>query len=166
MKKSKDKVGIIAVGGPAPGINGVISAATIEATNRGKNVIGILDGFKWISEGNTSKTEPLNIENTSRIHTLGGSIIGISRQSPLKDERTLNNTVSSLKKLGIKHLITIGGDGTMYVAKVLNDYTKGKIKIAHVPKTIDNNIALPDYSPTFGFETAMDLGTKILSKII
>ncbi|MGH7885925.1 MAG: 6-phosphofructokinase, partial [Thermodesulfobacteriota bacterium] len=147
-------------------INGVISAATIEAKNRGKEVIGITDGFKWISKGDTSKVISLDISNTSRIHTTGGSMIGVSRQSPLKDEDSFQNTVNSIKKLGIKYLITIGGDGTMFLAKTLNQHFKGKVKIAHVPKTIDNNISLPDYIPTFGFETALDVGTKIINSIM
>ena len=164
--RKMDNLGIIAAGGPAPGINGVISSATIEATNRGKKVIGILDGFKWISMGDTSKVLDLDIHNTSRIHTTGGSIIGISRQSPLATEQTFKNTVSSIEKLGIGNLITIGGDGTMFLAKTLYEHFGGRLKIAHLPKTIDNNIALPDYISTFGFETARDVGAKIMNNIM
>ena len=161
-----DNLGIIAAGGPAPGINGVISSATIEARNRGRKVIGILDGFKWISMGDTSKVLNLDIQNTSRIYTTGGSIIGISRQSPLATEETFKNTVSSIEKLGIGSLITIGGDGTMFLAKRLHEHFGGRLKIAHLPKTIDNNIPLPDYISTFGFETARDVGAKIVNNIM
>ncbi len=161
-----DNLGIIAAGGPAPGINGVISSATIEARNRGRKVIGILDGFKWISMGDTSKVLNLDIQNTSRIYTTGGSIIGISRQSPLATEETFKNTVSSIEKLGIGSLITIGGDGTMFLAKRLHEHFGGRLKIAHLPKTIDNNIPLPDYISTFGFETARDVGAKIMNNIM
>lgn len=166
MAVKADRIGIIAAGGPAPGINGVISSATIEARNRGRKVVGILDGFKWISAGDTSKTVDLDIQNTSRIHTDGGSIIGISRKSPLADEESFANTVSSIRKLGVGRLITIGGDGTMFLARTLHEHFGGKVKIAHVPKTIDNNIALPDYIPTFGFETARDVGAKIINHIM
>lgn len=166
MADKADRIGIIAAGGPAPGINGVISSATIEARNRGKKVVGILDGFKWISAGDASKTIDLDIQNTSRIHTDGGSLIGISRKSPLADEKSFANTVSSIGKLGIGSLITIGGDGTMFLARTLHEHFGGKVKIAHVPKTIDNNIALPDYIPTFGFETARDVGAKIINHIM
>lgn len=161
-----DNLGIIAAGGPAPGINGVISSATIEARNRGRKVIGILDGFKWISMGDTSKVLNLDIQNTSRIHTTGGSIIGISRENPLATEETFKNTVSSIEKLGIGSLITIGGDGTMFLAKTLHEHFGGRLKIAHLPKTIDNNIPLPDYISTFGFETARDVGAKIMNYIM
>lgn len=164
--RKMDNLGIIASGGPAPGINGVISSATIEATNRGKEVIGILDGFKWISKGDTSKVLHLDIQNTSRIHTTGGSIIGVSRQNPLATEETFRNTVSSIEKLGIGYLITIGGDGTMFLAKTLYEHFGGRLKIAHLPKTIDNNIPLPDYISTFGFETARDVGAKIMNHIM
>lgn len=164
--RKMDNLGIIAAGGPAPGINGVISSATIEAKNRGKKVIGILDGFKWISRGDTSKVLYLDIQNTSRIYTAGGSIIGISRQNPLATEQTFKNTVSSIEKLGIGSLITIGGDGTMFLAKTLYEHFGGRLKIAHLPKTIDNNIALPDYISTFGFETARDVGAKIMNNIM
>ena len=166
MTETTNKLGIIASGGPAPGINGVISSATIEARNRGKEVVGILDGFKWISSGDTSKIVNLDIQNISRIHTTGGSFIGISRQSPLATDQSFQNTVSSIEKLGIGALITVGGDGTMFLAAKLYEYFGGRIKIAHVPKTIDNNIALPDYIPTFGFETARDVGAKIMNHIM
>lgn len=166
MARKNDAVGIVAAGGPAPGINGIISSATIEARNRGKKVVGILDGFKWISRGDASKVMDLDIRNTSRIHTTGGSLIGISRQSPLQSDRTFRNTVLSFRKLGIGSLITIGGDGTMFLAKTFFEHFGGKVQIAHVPKTIDNNIPLPDYIPTFGFETARDVGAKIINHIM
>ena len=164
--KTMDNLGIIAAGGPAPGINGVISSATIEARNRGRKVIGILDGFKWISRGDTSKILNLDIQNTSRIYTTGGSIIGVSRENPLATDETFKNTVSSIEKLGIGSLITIGGDGTMFLAKTLHEHFEGRLKIAHLPKTIDNNIPLPDYISTFGFETARDVGAKIMNNIM
>ena len=166
MAAKKDNIGIIAGGGPAPGINGVISAATIEAQNRGKKVIGILDGFKWLADGNTEKIKDLTIDNTSRIHTQGGSIIGISRENPFTDNTRTKNTVNSLKKLGIKYLLTIGGDGTMYIADKLEKEMKGAIKIAHLPKTIDNNLPLPGSNSTFGYETAKHIGTEIVNYLM
>ena len=166
MALKKDNIGIIVAGGPAPGINGVISAATIEAQNRGKNVIGILDGFKWIANGEINKIKELTINNTSRIHTQGGSIIGISRESPFSNPARTKNTIKSLKKLGIKYLLTIGGDGTMYVADRLEKEMKGTLKIAHLPKTIDNNLPLPSNDSTFGYETAKHIGTEIVNYLM
>src|SRR5213593_4743165 len=69
------RLGILCGGGPAPGINSVISAATIEACNSGWEVIGILDGFEHLIEGDTMRVQPLEITDVSRIHVLGGSIL-------------------------------------------------------------------------------------------
>lgn len=166
MKKNKNRLAILVGGGPAPGINGVISAATIEAINQGIDVIGIKDGFRWISQGNTDHIETLTISNTSKIHNTGGSAIGISRVSPLSTPDGLKNTIKCLKKLQVKYLITIGGDGTLYLATRLDRELKGSIKIVHVPKTIDNNMPIPGYIPTFGYETARHIGTELVHHLI
>jgi len=166
MATKKDNIGIIACGGPAPGINGVISAATIEAENNGKKVIGILDGFKWIATGDITKVTELTINNTSRIHIQGGSIIGISRDNPFSTPDRTRKTISSLNKLGIKYLLTIGGDGTMYLADILDKKMKGTLKVVHLPKTIDNNLPLPGNNTTFGFETAKHIGTEIVNYLM
>ncbi|MEM7008400.1 MAG: diphosphate--fructose-6-phosphate 1-phosphotransferase [Thermodesulfobacteriota bacterium] len=165
IKKGK-KLAILVGGGPAPGINGVISAATIEAINQGIEVIGIRDGFRWISQGDTDHVEELTIGKTSRIHNTGGSRIGISRTNPFSVPNGLKNTIACLKKLQVKYLITIGGDGTLYLASRLAKELKGKIQIAHAPKTIDNNMPLPGYIPTFGFETARHIGTELVHHLM
>lgn len=165
-KNTNGNIGIVAAGGPAPGINGIISAATIEARNRGKNVIGITDGFKWVARGDISRAVELYIEDTSRIYLRGGSVIGISRESPISTPERLSNTLTSLEKLGIGYLITIGGDGTMFLANEIEKKADGKIKVVHLPKTIDNNLPLPDNNPTFGFETARHYGTKLVNYLM
>ena len=161
-KKTGKRLAIVVGGGPAPGINGVISAATIEAVNRGVEVVGIKDGFKWLAEGDTTHVEKLGIHNTSRIHHTGGSIIGISRANPTTSSERMRNTLKGLLELGVGYVITIGGDGTMCLADKLEKAAKGKLKVAHVPKTIDNNIMIPSYIPTFGYETARHIGTSLV----
>ena len=79
MTTQHKKMAILVAGGPAPGINSVISAATIRGELEGVDVIGIRDGFEWIMQGNIDYVTPLTIENVSRIHFRGGSCIGISR---------------------------------------------------------------------------------------
>src|SRR3989339_2068100 len=159
-------VGILASGGPAPGINGVISAATIESINHGWKVLGILDGFKHIAQGDISQVVPLTIHDVSRIHFAGGSILRTSRENPTKDKAKINNVIDSLIKLGIDRLITIGGDDTAYAASIISKETQGKIRIVHVPKTIDNDLPLPDSKSTFGFHTARHYGVGIVQNIM
>lgn len=161
-KRTGKRLAILVGGGPAPGINGVISAATIEAVNRGVEVLGIKDGFKWLAEGDATRVEKLGIHNTSRIHHTGGSIIGISRANPASSPERMRNTLKGLAKLGVGYVITIGGDGTMCLANRLEKESGGKLKVAHVPKTIDNNIMIPSYIPTFGYETARHIGTRLV----
>src|SRR5438105_15749571 len=81
------KLGILCGGGPAPGMNSVISAATIEARNSGWEVVGILDGFQHLIDGRTDAVRDLSITDVSRIHVTGGSILRTSRANPtVRDE--------------------------------------------------------------------------------
>src|SRR2546428_4261082 len=82
MGERKPRLGILCGGGPAPGINSVISAATIEAVNSGWEVIGILDGFEHLIQGSTAHVLPLSIPHLSRIHALGGSPLPPPRAHP------------------------------------------------------------------------------------
>ena len=160
------KLAILVGGGPAPGINSVIGAATIRAGVDGVEVLGIEDGFEWIMQGDIKHVRPLNIENVSRIHFRGGSHIGISRANPTKSDELLENAVVSLLRLGVTDLITIGGDDTAFSAMKLEQRAAGRIRVAHVPKTIDNDLDLPAYVDTFGFQTARHIGVEILKSLM
>ncbi|HEY7751746.1 MAG TPA: 6-phosphofructokinase, partial [Ignavibacteriaceae bacterium] len=142
MSIAPKKLAILVGGGPAPGINSVIGASTIRACVEGIEVLGIKDGFKWIMDGDITQIKELTINNVSRIHFRGGSYIGISRSNPTKSEKNLENTVTSLLRLNVDKLITIGGDDTAYSALRVNEIAAGRIKVVHVPKTIDNDLDL------------------------
>ena len=160
------KLAIVAAGGPAPGINSVIGAATIRANLSGVQVLGIQDGFKWLAEGDISHVTPLTIEDTSRIHFRGGSHIGISRANPTRTPEHLQRTLDALERLDVGMLITIGGDGTATLAQIISEKTRGKIRVIHVPKTIDNDIDLPHDTSTFGFQTARHVGVEIVKNLM
>lgn len=160
------KLAILVGGGPAPGINSVIGAATIRAAIEGIEVIGIKDGFQWIMQGDISQIKILTIQNVSRIHFRGGSYIGISRSNPTKDKKHLENTVTSLLRLNVDKLITIGGDDTAFSALKVEEMAAGRIQVVHVPKTIDNDLDLPHGIPTFGFQTARHLGVEIVKNLM
>lgn len=166
MSIAPKKLAILVGGGPAPGINSVIGAATIRAAVEGVEVIGIKDGFKWIMEGDISHTKELDIHNVSRIHFRGGSYIGISRSNPTKDPKHLENAVTSLLRLNVDKLITIGGDDTAYSALKVDDMAGGRIRVVHVPKTIDNDLDLPHGIPTFGFQTARHIGVEVVKNLM
>ncbi len=157
---------ILVGGGPAPGINSVMASATIRAVLEGVDVIGIRDGFEWIMKGDIAHVMPLTTDEVSRIHFRGGSHIGISRANPTKDPKHLENAVDSLLRLNVGRLITIGGDDTAYSAMKLEQTAAGRLQIVHVPKTIDNDLDLPAYVDTFGFQTARHHGVEIVKNLM
>lgn len=164
--KNQKTIAIVVGGGPAPGINGIISAASIEAINRGNKVIGIRDGFKWFSANDKTKITEIEVSDVSRIHFDGGSILRTSRENPTKSPEKMANILKSIDELGIDYLITIGGDDTLFTASELERLSKGKLKIVHVPKTIDNDLPLPNRLSTFGFQTARHVGVGIVRNIM
>jgi len=166
MTASKKRLAILVGGGPAPGINSVIGAATICALLDGVEVIGIRDGFKWIMQGDINAVIPLSIEAVSRIHFRGGCHIGIARDNPTKNPKLLENAVTSLLRLNVDKLLTIGGDDTAYSACKLEEKAGGRIHVVHIPKTIDNDIALPQGICTFGFQTARHIGVEIVKNLM
>jgi len=165
----QNTIAIICGGGPAPGINSVISSVTIEARKSGWEVYGIYDGFANLAK-KEKKAISLSIDMVSRINADGGSILRVSRYNPAKDERSLSNVVDTLCELGVTHMVTIGGDDTACSASRIAGYAKTKLGISincvHVPKTIDNDLPLPEGISTFGFETARALGTDLVSNLM
>lgn len=158
-------MGILVGGGPAPGINGVIAAATIEGVNNGFEVIGFRDGFKWLAAGEAQQSKPLAIRDVTGIALRGGSILGTSRTNPTKSEDAMKNLFRVFDEMGITALVTIGGDDTGFSASHVARRSNGKIRVAHVPKTIDNDLPLPGATPTFGFETARQYGVQIVRNL-
>jgi 6-phosphofructokinase 1 len=161
-----DTLAILVGGGPAPGINSVIASATIEAANNGLRVLGLYDGYRHIVSGDTSHAVELSVDQVSLIHATGGSILRTSRTNPAKDEASLENCVRALTSLGVRYLVAIGGDDTTYGASRIAQMAGGRIGVATVPKTIDNDLPLPGNAPTFGFETARSVATGIVESLI
>ena len=160
------RLAILVGGGPAPGINSVISAATIRGRLEGVEVLGIRDGFEGIMNGNIDRVVPLEIDQVSRIHFRGGSYIGIARANPTKDPKLLEAAVDSLLRLNVSMLVTIGGDDTAFSAMKLEEKAAGRLRVAHVPKTIDNDLDLPPDVDTFGFQTARHYGVEVVKNLM
>jgi ATP-dependent phosphofructokinase / diphosphate-dependent phosphofructokinase len=161
-----NKLAILVGGGPAPGINAVIGAATIRARLEGIDVVGIRDGFEWIMQGDIDHVMSLGIDVVSRIHFRGGSYLGIARANPTKDPKLLDRTIDSLLRLGVSQLVTIGGDDTAFSAMKLEERAAGRIRVVHVPKTIDNDLDLPAHVDTFGFQSARHYGVQIVQNLM
>jgi 6-phosphofructokinase 1 len=159
------KLALAVGGGPAPGINGVISSVTISAIEQGSEVIGFQDGFKWLVKGDTNHQRRLTIEEVKGLHIRGGSVLGTSRTNPAKCEDDMRNVLDALQRLNVTRLVTVGGDDTAFSGSQVYVRAGGRIRVAHVPKTIDNDLPLPPGIPTFGFETARHIGVSIVRNL-
>jgi len=166
MNDGSKKLAILVGGGPAPGINSVISAVTIEARNAGLGVIGVYDGFEHLIEGDSSFIRTLKIEDVSRIHSQGGSILRTSRANPTKSPEATAAVVKALRDQDVAYLVSIGGDDTAFGAATVAHEARGSLRVAHVPKTIDNDLPLPTGMPTFGYESARYAGTELVLTIM
>lgn len=116
--------------------------------------------------GKPDAARPLRMDDVSRIHFSGGSVLGTSRSNPTKDVRYLDTVVGALKDLGVTQLITIGGDDTAFSAMKVAERAAGKIRVAHVPKTIDNDLDMDPNVDTFGYQTARHLGVELTKNIM
>ena len=100
---SKGKLGILVGGGPAPGINGVIAAVTLEGINQGFEVIGFRDGFKSLAAGDAKNCRTLTAADVMDINLRGGSILGTARTNPTKSEEQMQNVFKVFGAIGHRH---------------------------------------------------------------
>ena len=115
---------------------------------------------------NIDHVTALTTPAVSRIHFSGGSYIGISRANPSLDPARLEHAIMSLLRLNVTQLITIGGADTAYSAMKLEQKAAGRTRVVHVPKTIDNDLDLPPYVDTFGYQTARHHGAEIVKNLM
>jgi len=159
----KESIAILCGGGPAPGINAVISAVARTFLKSGYRVFGIHGGFKGLL-AETTELEEIDYHYADRIHNIGGSALQMSRYKPQNSEFSTKFFVDN----NVKLLVTIGGDDTASTANRLSQYLRNhdvNIQNIHVPKTIDNDLPLPDGISTFGYQSAKNEGVKIASTV-
>ena len=166
MSTNPQKLAILVGGGPAPGINSVIAAATLRALDEGMEVLGLPHGYSELMLGNTANVRSLTRLDVRDIHTQGGAVLGTSRANPTRKPEHLDGMVQSLLQLGATQLVTIGGDDTAFSAMKVAERAGTRLRVAHVPKTIDNDLALPDHIDTFGFQTARHLGVSLVKNLM
>ncbi|GHT73063.1 ATP-dependent 6-phosphofructokinase 3 [Bacteroidia bacterium] len=158
------KIGILSSGGDCPGINATIRGVGKTAlTNFGMEVIGIRDGFQGLLNKDCL---PLDEESLSGLLSLGGTILGTSREKPFKKlldggtEEKPQIIFDAYHELGLDCLVCIGGNGTQKTAYKLS---KLGINTVGIPKTIDNDVWGTDCS--FGFDTAVAIATEAIDRL-
>ncbi len=159
----KEAIVILAGGGPAPGINTVISSIAKVFLKDGYRVIGMHEGYKTLFTKNP-KTQEFDFEIADKIKNQGGSALVMSRHKPKDDEFNTDFFIQN----NVKLLVTIGGDDTASTATRISNYlNKHSVKVQniHVPKTIDNDLPLPEGQPTFGYQSAKEEGVRIATTI-
>lgn len=158
-----ESIAILCGGGPAPGINSVISSVSMVFLKAGYRVIGIHDGYQGLFDKNR-KTMEIDFTFADDIHRKGGSALRMSRHKPKNNEFTTD----FFKDNNVKLLVTIGGDDTASTANRISKFLRQNninIQNIHVPKTIDNDLPLPDHIPTFGYQSAKQEGVRIAQTI-
>jgi ATP-dependent phosphofructokinase / diphosphate-dependent phosphofructokinase len=159
------KIGILTAGGDCPGINAAIRAVGKTAiTEYGMTVVGIASGFSGLLSKEYSELEENQL---SGILTMGGTILGTSREKPYKsDANGLNKIekprliVKNYHDMGLDALVVIGGNGTQRTAAQLSE--EG-LNVIGIPKTIDNDVFGTDV--TFGFDSAVWIGTDAIDRL-
>ncbi|MDB4907923.1 MAG: 6-phosphofructokinase [Gemmatimonadetes bacterium] len=164
------RIAISTGGGDAPGLNAVIRAAVLSAINRGWEVLGIKRGYAGLM--GDDEVVRLTKDSVRGIAHLGGTILRTTnRGNPFHYPRKLDDgsyeevdrsdeLIENARQLGIDAIVTIGGDGSLSIAKRLCD--KG-MKIVCVPKTIDNDVS--GTITTFGFDTAVNTALEAIDKL-
>ncbi len=166
MTATSQRLAILVGGGPAPGINSVIAAATLYALGEGVEVLGLPHGYSQIMQGKLDGVRRLQAIDVRDIHLQGGAILGTARANPTRQTAHLDNVVRALRELGATQLVTIGGDDTAFSAMKLAERAGAQLRVAHVPKTIDNDLALPEHIDTFGFQTARHVGVGLVKNLL
>ncbi len=152
------RIGMLTGGGDCPGLNAVIRAVVRYAVPRGSEVVGFLEGWRGVIEGNT---RPLGLEEVRGILHQGGTILRTSRTNPFRLPETLERLLETWKQRGLDALVAIGGEDTLGVAARL--YREHGWPVVGVPKTIDNDLSATDF--TFGFDTAVSVATEAIDRL-
>lgn len=159
------KIGILTAGGDCPGLNAAIrGVARTAILGYRMEVYGISSGFVGLIEREYTK---LSETDVSGILTLGGTILGTSREKPFKEGESYRKAidkpqliVENYKKMGLDCLVCIGGNGTLKTAYKLS---QAGLNIVGIPKTIDNDVWGTDLA--FGFDSAVSIATEAIDRL-
>ena len=159
----KDAIAILTGGGPAPGMNTVVGSVAKTFLAKGYRVIGLHYGYSGLFNP-SPRYEDLDFFKADYIFNQGGSYLTMSRFKPTDKDFEENFNLDFFKSNNVKLLVTVGGDDTASTANRIAKFLEAKhypIANIHVPKTIDNDLPLPNGTPTFGYQSAKEGGTVI-----
>ena len=159
----KDAIIILCGGGPAPGMNTVVCSVAKTFLAKGFRVIGLHGGYSGLFN-QSPRIEDLDFYKADAYFNRGGSYLQMSRFKPTDFDFENNFNLSLFQDNNIKLLVTVGGDDTASTANRIAKFLEAKnysISNIHIPKTIDNDLPLPENAPTFGFNSAKDEGAHI-----
>ena len=164
-------LGIIITGGCAPGLNGIISAAAEFAHRLHWRVIGFQEGYKYLMTGNAELVAKHIIEITDALatwkQTLGGSVVKLDRTDISKNPGAISNTFKMLKHFQVRYLLAIGGNDVIRCCHYMSQgVDPTQMQIIAIPKTISNDVQLPERQASFGYHTARAFGARLLRNII
>ncbi len=165
MKKKQGKIGIFVSGGPGPGINSNISSIVYFANQNQIETLSLKRSFKSFSNDWREDLVTFTVENTTSIRALGGSVIQCSRFNPLLEQETKRKFEDFLAENDIDKLAIIGGDGSTFLASEIKRHYQD-LSVVVCPKTIDNDLPLPDHTPTLGFSTARNIGANLVQTML
>ncbi|TAL66634.1 MAG: 6-phosphofructokinase [Bacteroidetes bacterium] len=161
----EQRIGILTAGGDCPGINAAIRGVGKTAIVKyGMKLVGISDGFTGMIN---KEYRELTEHDLSGILTLGGTILGTSREKPFKSSGKGKNEISKpvlikehYEQMGLDCLVCIGGNGTLKTAHLLS---QEGLNVVGIPKTIDNDVWGTDL--TFGFDSAVNIATEAIDRL-
>ncbi|MBO4230307.1 MAG: 6-phosphofructokinase, partial [Bacteroidales bacterium] len=159
----KDSIIILCGGGPAPGMNTVVFSVAKTFLYKGFRVIGLHEGYSGLFHKNP-RIEDIDFFKADAYFNRGGSYLQMSRFKPTNEDFEKNFNLPLFQENNVKLLVTVGGDDTASTANRIAKFLQAKnypIHNIHVPKTIDNDLPLPDNAPTFGFNSAKNEGAHI-----
>lgn len=159
----KPSIVILAGGGPAPGINTVIGTIAKTFISKGYRIIGLHEGYKGLFSEHPSYID-IDFFLADDIFNRGGSHLMMSRYKPSDADFDKKFNLKLFSDNNVKLLVTIGGDDTASTANRVTKYLLAhniSIQNIHVPKTIDNDLPLPNNQPTFGYQSAKSEGTRV-----
>ena len=158
-------IAILCGGGPAPGINTVVCTITKTFIKKGFRVIWLHGGYSGLfSADGQIRMEDLNFDKADMLFNRGGSYLRMSRFKPSKEDFEKRFNLNFFTENNVKLLVTVGGDDTASTANRISKFLVEKqynIANIHVPKTIDNDLPLPEGIPTFGYQSAKACGAEL-----